>query len=135
MCCRCASNSLFKVHVPIVFGFTICNKEDKVVDWTRTYDVPKNMSSSDLDEPAKPSVKIPLPYTSHSQQSQYGGYLYQNDKKPTNQLKLNMNVYPSQWRIQGGSKGSMEPYFLSYRLSNKLNIVSLQLNNSYYLLT
>ncbi len=53
------------------FGFTICNKEDKVVDWTRTYDVPKNMSSSDLDEPAEPSVKIPLPYTSHSQQSVY----------------------------------------------------------------
>ena len=53
------------------FGFTICNKEDKVVDWTRTYDVPKNISSSDLDEPAEPSVKIPLPYISHSQQSVY----------------------------------------------------------------
>ena len=55
------------------FGFTICNKEDKVVDWTKTYDVPKNMTSSnsDIDEPLEPSVKIPLPYTSQSNQSVY----------------------------------------------------------------
>ena len=51
------------------FGFTICNKEDKVVDWTRTYDVPKNMNplSSEVDEPKEPSIKIPLPYTSNTQ--------------------------------------------------------------------
>lgn len=51
------------------FGFTICNKEDKVVDWTKTYDVPKNMNpvSSDLDESEEPSVKIPLPLSSSTQ--------------------------------------------------------------------
>ncbi len=55
------------------FGFTICNKEDKIVDWTKTYDVPKNLNplSSELDEPIEPSVKIPLPYTASSSQSVY----------------------------------------------------------------
>lgn len=56
------------------FGFTCCNtKEEKSVDWTKTYDIPKNLNplSVDIDDDSEPTVKIPMPYTSNTQLSSY----------------------------------------------------------------
>ena len=67
------------------FGFTSCTKSNKKVDWTRTYDVPTNLSSS-VPEAKDPraDIKIPMPYTS-SHSSQYS-YSKESLQEPSNPL-------------------------------------------------
>lgn len=48
------------------FGFTCCQSRKDLIDWTRTYEVPKQFSTlaAELKESKAHSVKIPMPYSS-----------------------------------------------------------------------
>ena len=61
------------------FGFKCCASKENNVDWTRTYDVPKNLNPLavhvDDGESQQPQVKIPLPYTNASSNQSFN-YTY-----------------------------------------------------------
>ena len=71
------------------FGFTCCNPKDSRVDWTRTYDIPKNQNplAYDFDEEDNNThkVKIPLPYVNPSSQS---SYTYSSDGESSKQATM-----------------------------------------------
>ena len=54
-----------------LFGFTCCQDRSNKVDWTKTYEIPKNFTTLAAELEDDTVVKIPMPYSSTWDPSQH----------------------------------------------------------------